>query len=386
MGNLHSHVPSTDAQLVQMGVGCSWISILTVKVISWVNIQLCVIGLVINCVVVWVWNSETSYHPTTFFFKALAVTDNIARVWLLVRVFLVKFKVTGVWQDLVSGLVYGHACASMYLIMMLALVRFLFMFTTLETYRRLVTPSRVRWSLACIVPANNALEMGMRAHGWCNGWYEWQHSTLLAVLRVLIVSVPVTLQVVMMLMILARVYHPVWSASVSVSVLKMDLASSPHPSPRTLRKPCTPGLDLARSTAGLAASSSSRQSCFSDKVRKVALRKFRQVTFTVLVMCLNAIIMGPASALALRPFSTDSSLHQYRPLAVSLVTMVYLVTSSFNMLFYVAFLHRFRRLLKKKFQCQHQVQFPASQSSRASSRRIHAKPRVWPSQEAGDVH
>jgi hypothetical protein len=48
-----------------------------------VNLPLAVVGIVINCVVIYVWNAETTFQPTTYLFKAMAVADSLSRFFYI---------------------------------------------------------------------------------------------------------------------------------------------------------------------------------------------------------------------------------------------------------------------------------------------------------------
>ena len=105
---------------------------------------LCVLGSLGNVVVLWVWSAESAYHPTTYLFKALAVSDILALVSLII-VHLVPglfFKST-----LFYGLAHGNRKVGVQITMLLAVVRVIRVFLPLRS-DQLLSSTRIKVVLA----------------------------------------------------------------------------------------------------------------------------------------------------------------------------------------------------------------------------------------------
>jgi hypothetical protein len=287
-----------------------------------VNIPLAVLGISIDSLVIHVWNGETTFQPTTYLFKAMAVGDILSRL-------MFSFSMIGLEKDAeLHWLIYDHwflqhsELAGMYcIIMLLALVRYMTISYNVDNRCQPLSRGRMRLAIGLIYSGYLTLAslLNLSRHALPKG------PTLEVMTGLYAAAVYVTIfaQIFMMMLLLYKIRFP----------LAGTLAIGPEPLSSRLRTSCRrPARPTARQTAAF---------------NRIASRKLE---YTVLVICLNSLVMGPGLGFFL--FSVHVHVVDSEQMNECLARVwfyaLFQLACSWNIIFYVMFLNKFRHLFFKR--------------------------------------
>ena len=258
-----------------------------------------VLGILANLVVLWVWSSEPGYHPTSYLFKAQALTDSLVILSALVRQFISGILM----EDIV---IYSVLRAFVYLAvqvtMLLAVSRVIKVFFCLRSHKLL---SRFRMNLVLAGLAVFNLTITHLSSYWRIAFEAHWYRTYLVAVPAVTVFIPAALQIVLMIAVTWRVWRSFRIKPIStLSRLAVSFQEDKH--------------------------------------------KTRRLVYTVFVMCVFTFIayFVPSTALLLVSRSTYRLSHMLA--FIQIIKVACLINLSINIVLYYFFIVKFKGLLHKK--------------------------------------
>ena len=250
-----------------------------------------------NLAVLWVWSSEPGYNPTTYLFKAQALTDGLHVIFVLVGSSL---RASFVRDIVFFAVKRAFIALAVQVTMLLAVARVIKLFSPFHSEKRL-SRFRMKLVLAGLVVFNITM-----THLWTiavdGGWITIYCDTY----HLVAVFIPATLQMVLMTAV-------AWRAWRSVRI---------QPSSST-RRP--------------------RVSFQQDR------REARRILYTVFTMCVFTFLTYFASAIVLGIIVPHTGLKFYRFGITASFGLIGAINVNVNFVLYYFFLATFKALLIKKF-------------------------------------
>ena len=265
--------------------------------------HVCFFGLLANIVVLWVWSSELAYRPTTYLFKALAVSDILSLVSLIIGHIMPRRFFTA---TLFCWLNQATRMVGVQITLLLAVARVIRVFLPLRSEQLLprvrlkaVLVGFVLWSLSVQLVENYLRTAQLTTALGIVDLYFGDGLGFIA---------PSVLQVTLMLAVMCRVWR-------SVRV------ESP-PSHR-------PAVAFQQET---------------HKARRLCYTVFTMSVFTFLAYGLG---FGVATFIKRRS-TKDDVLSKYRLVVLSTVGLMCVINSTVNVFIYYVFTGKFKAVLVKK--------------------------------------
>jgi hypothetical protein len=302
-----------------------------------VTIPLHVIGIVINCVVIYVWNGETTFQPTTYLFKAMAVADNLARLLSFVLLRNVKLDTKNkMLHDFIDDIYEGFIRAMYCIIMLVALVRYMTISCEGPTCCLLLSRHGMRLAVGLVFSAYITISVLI---SFTRAALDNMVSENVNATALWLAMLPILAQVVLMILILCKISRPL-NCLTMIIAKTLCLAAVLRSLCRCLTSQTTPRHDSPKNTDGpgtMHEVPAARQ----PPSNRIASRKLE---YTVLVICLNSLVIGPVLGITLGITLNDS----VSCVSYAWVDALFLMARSWNIVFYVLFLHKFRQLFIKR--------------------------------------
>ena len=166
-----------------------------------VNYPICVFGTLANLLVMWVWSSETGYHPTSYLFKVLALVDTLVLVS-----YVVSHAVEGTFVHELFFFPLVHACRQIgvQITMLLAVVRVVGIFFPLHS-KSLFSRFRMRLVLTGFTLWDISMQAFTSYLREVNSSHYLRLNQIAG--EVLGLLVPAALQIVLMTVVMWRVWR-----------------------------------------------------------------------------------------------------------------------------------------------------------------------------------
>ncbi|KAL8603647.1 hypothetical protein ACOMHN_005589 [Nucella lapillus] len=273
--------------------------------ITWyVTSPLSVIGLLLNALVLSIWNLKSSRQPIIFLFKVLAVMD---------MVYIVMFNVwwyspqSSTFSYIVSGMTFGSQHMLVNITLLVALWRWIGVFRVNQSVK-LLTMYRARLAVAIIV-------------GYCAVFQIVEHSLC----YFLSDNACVILSIVML-----NVLQSLPSLLLVLLMISLSLA---------LRHPQV--LPQLSSTGHIHLDSHS-----NDLTGKV-----RRLTYTILSITITTFIAYPLSGAVITYYkhSVKPGERRAKAILIGVANLLYVINSTLPFMFYSLFMLKFRKLCLLKF-------------------------------------
>ena len=276
-----------------------------------------VISLILNCVVLWIWNSEDRFYAIVFLFKTLAVFDTLYICFFNVWWYCPRESPASIVFD---GLTFASQYMSVYTSLMIVVFRWLAAYKPVLS-RKLCSRSFTQLVVGIIV-------------GWCAivklielvVRYTIADTRNYTILNVaagqLMLHLPVLVQAALTVSLVMAMRNKRMVRSTAVaSGLKDDNSHVATPPTETRR----------------------RHSC-RDRGK---LSKERRLNYTIFCISAMSVIAYPVTVATIGYFKlTDSHYHMsVKKVAFAVSNMVHVINSGINFFFYFAFMLEFRKLL-----------------------------------------
>ena len=254
---------------------------------------LAAVGITLNVITLWVWSAEPGFHPTTYLFKVLAMSD------ILHMIFWFPYQTTKYFRNAsvpFCVLSYGNRQFGVYITLLLAVVRVILVFCPLKA-DHLLSRFRINVVLASLKAICFAIRTFEKTKPRIHGATTY---TLLGdvVKKTFGYFAPTSLQIILMMAVIWRVWH----------LTKV-----------TPRAPSVP----------------------PDPSEKASTRQF---VYIVLAICATSFISYPVAQSALLIFRGNKSTEQYARIASFTSTFLIMINSSINFFFYLS-IAKFRSTL-----------------------------------------
>ena len=275
-----------------------------------------IISVILNCLVLWIWNSESRFYAIVFLFKTLAVLDTVYICFFNVWWYCPRDSAASTVLD---GLTFGSQYMSVYASLMIVVYRWLAVYKPVLS-RKLRSRSFTQLAVGIMV-------------GWCAivKPIELVVKYTVSDLRNYIILNVAAAQLMLHLPVLVQ-------AALTVSLV-MAMRNE-----RMVRSTAVASGLTDNSHVATPLTETRRRHSSRDRGK---LSKGRRLNYTIFCISAVSVIAYPVTVATIGYFKlTDSHYHMSVKKAVFAVSnMVHVINSGINFFFYYAFMLEFRKLL-----------------------------------------